>query len=197
MTEAKAAARKTREKADRRARIINCARAVAEAEGWESVTTRRLAEAIEYSQPVLYSHFPGGKAEIMNAVALEGFAQLAVVANAAVQHHRTDRTRLRAVANDYLDFAGANSAAYTAMFALPISARFASGQSEPELRGAFDNLAAVLRNRPNPPRDVETATELLWSSLHGLATLERDGRLRSNAHRDRIEQLVELFVHAP
>jgi Helix-turn-helix domain len=37
---------------------------------------RRLADAIEYSQPVRYSHFPG-KDGILAAVALEGFTELA------------------------------------------------------------------------------------------------------------------------
>src|SRR6266702_266312 len=65
-----------RERAQRRQVIVNAARELAEAEGWESVTTRRLAERIEYSQPVLYSHFEG-KDGIVSAVALEGFGELA------------------------------------------------------------------------------------------------------------------------
>ena len=51
--------RRRRERADRHALIIASARNLAEAEGWEAVTTRRLAELVEYSQPVLYSHFDG------------------------------------------------------------------------------------------------------------------------------------------
>lgn len=34
-------------------------RELAEAEGWNAVTARYLATGIEYSQPVLYSHFQG------------------------------------------------------------------------------------------------------------------------------------------
>jgi AcrR family transcriptional regulator len=48
---------------------------LAEAEGWDAVTTRRLATEIESSQPVLYSHFKG-KDAIMAAVAVQGFAEL-------------------------------------------------------------------------------------------------------------------------
>ncbi|HTR70778.1 MAG TPA: helix-turn-helix domain-containing protein, partial [Mycobacteriales bacterium] len=60
--------RKERERAQRRQVIVDAARELAEAEGWESVTTRRLADRIEYSQPVLYSHFEG-KDAIVSAVA--------------------------------------------------------------------------------------------------------------------------------
>src|SRR5258708_29124650 len=68
--------RRERDRARRQELIVTAARELAETEGWEAVTTRRLAERVEYSQPVLYSHFTG-KDAIMAAVAVEGFAQLA------------------------------------------------------------------------------------------------------------------------
>src|ERR1700742_485320 len=68
--------RKERERADRERLILATARELAEAEGWDAVTTRRLAERIEYSQPVLYSHFDG-KDAIVRAVAIQGFEELA------------------------------------------------------------------------------------------------------------------------
>jgi AcrR family transcriptional regulator len=49
--------------------IVTAARELAESEGWDAVTTRRLAAEIEYIQPVLDSHFKG-KA----AIAVEGCA---------------------------------------------------------------------------------------------------------------------------
>src|SRR5258707_11153777 len=69
--------------AERRQQILDAARAMAEADGWAAVTSRRLAEAIGYTQPVLYGHFPGGKTEIMRTVALAGFAELAAASRAA------------------------------------------------------------------------------------------------------------------
>lgn len=68
--------RKQREWAERERLIVATARELAEQQGWGAVTTRRLAERIEYSQPVLYSHFRG-KREIIGAVAIEGAAELA------------------------------------------------------------------------------------------------------------------------
>jgi hypothetical protein len=56
---------------------------------------------------------------------------------------------------------------------LPIDARFAQHDAETELRSAFDALAAVLGDG-----DDGTATEVLWSSLHGMHLLERAGRMR-------------------
>src|ERR1700749_1174400 len=68
--------RRERAHAERHQQIIDAARDLAEAEGWDAVTTRRLAAIVEYSQPVLYSHFDG-KDAIVRAVALQGVRALA------------------------------------------------------------------------------------------------------------------------
>src|SRR5215472_7955618 len=74
--------RRERGRAARRRLIITTARKLAEAEGWDAVTTRRLSTEIEYSQPVLYKHFTGME-QIAEAVALDGFDELAEVIRAA------------------------------------------------------------------------------------------------------------------
>lgn len=52
-------ARRAREGAQRHRLIRGAARELVEAEGWDALTTRRLAERVECSQPVLHSHFKG------------------------------------------------------------------------------------------------------------------------------------------
>src|ERR1700759_3516676 len=101
--------------AERRQQILDAARGIAEADGWAAVTSRRLANAIGYTQPVLYQHFPGGKTEIMRTVALAGFAELAAQTRAAVNDEAGARA-VAAVAGAYLDFAAAHPALYEAMF---------------------------------------------------------------------------------
>ena len=67
------AERRERQRAERYELILAAARELAEAEGWDAVTTRRLAGLIDYSQPVLYSHFKGKVApdNPWNATSLE------------------------------------------------------------------------------------------------------------------------------
>src|ERR1700759_2992834 len=115
---AKAGARAQRV-AERRQQILDAARAMAEGDGWTAVTSRRLADAIGYTQPVLYGHFPGGETEIMSTVALAGFAELAAATWAAVDG-QTGAPAVTAVATAYLGFADAHPALYEAMFQLPI-----------------------------------------------------------------------------
>jgi len=183
MAEASARARRA---AERRQQILDAARAVSEAEGWAAVTSRRLAAEIGYTQPVLYAHFAGGKTEIMRTVALAGFTELAAATRAAVGR-KTGVRAVIAVAGAYLDFAAAHPSLYEAMFQLPIDARFAQDDAEAELHSGFQALAAVLGD------DDGTATEVLWSALHGMSLLERAGRMRPAHHTQRIAELAARF----
>jgi AcrR family transcriptional regulator len=174
--------------AERRQQILDAARAMAEADGWTAVTSRRLADAIEYTQPVLYGHFPGGKTEIMRTVALAGFAELAAAMWAAIRG-KTGSQAVTAVAEAYLGFAAAHPALYEAMFQLPLDARFAQDDAETELRSGFNALGAALGTEDG------TATELLWSALHGMSLLERAGRMRQEHRPNRIAELAARFAN--
>ncbi|GID95759.1 TetR/AcrR family transcriptional regulator [Amorphoplanes digitatis] len=89
---------------------------MSEADGWAAVTSRRLADVIGYTQPVLYAHFPGGKTDIMRTVALSGFTELASATRAAVGR-KTGARAVTAVAGAYLDFAAVHPSLYEAELA--------------------------------------------------------------------------------
>jgi AcrR family transcriptional regulator len=184
------AERKERERAEREQRIIAAARAIAEREGWDAVTIRRLADLIEYSQPVLYSHFEN-RGAIVTAVAVEGFRELSAALRQAASGSAGRRDALRNVALAYLAFALSHPALYEAMFILPTDLRFAVAGTRPELRAGFAAMAAVVA----PFRaDAELVTETFWAGLHGLAALERSGRIRPSAREERIALVVQAIV---
>src|SRR3954453_14657972 len=109
--------RRERDRAARHQLIVATARELAEAEGWDYVTTRRLADRIEYSQPVLYQHFKN-KDAIVHAVALEGFAELAAALRPAREEAGDPQEALGAVARAYADFAERGPVLYEAMLTL-------------------------------------------------------------------------------
>jgi AcrR family transcriptional regulator len=174
-------------KDERRRWILQAARERADADGWSAVTTRHLADAIGYTQPVLYGHFPGGKSEIMLAVALDGFADLTQRCRAALGRNR-GRRAVEAVAMAYLDFGSAHPAVYEAMFQQAIDARFASADTPPDLRAAFGALAAAIGDDGDG-----TTTEVFWGALHGISLLERAGRMRPEHRADRVAELSTRF----
>jgi AcrR family transcriptional regulator len=185
--------RRAREQAARRRLIISTARQLAEAEGWEAVTTRRLSDEIEYSQPVLYSHF-SGMDEITGAVAIDGFGELAEVLSRARRGRRTPEATLKRIAHAYIEFADKNPALYDAMFIRATTLRFADVDTPPQLSEAFAELRRAVTQVAGR-QDVDTLAEVLWAALHGLATLSRGGRLRPGQHRDRVELLINQFCH--
>lgn len=188
-----AAARRERERAQRHALIIQAARELAEAEGWEAVTTRRLAERVEYSQPVLYSHFDSKEA-IMRAVAIEGFAELAVALHRARLAAAGPRQALRAVCGAYMGFAAAQPALYQAMFVLPTHVKFASDETPAPLREAFSEIVSVVS--PYAAR-TEIYAEVIWSTLHGMVVLASSGRIPAHRQAARLDLLVDQAARRP
>ncbi|MGR3936746.1 TetR/AcrR family transcriptional regulator [Streptomyces sp. BRA346] len=183
--------RREHERARRHQLIITAARELAEAEGWDAVTTRRLAERVAYSQPVLYDHFKG-KDAIVNAVADEGFDDLAAALRRARRTAGSPREALRAVGRAYLDFAVARPALYAAMFVRETGVAPEKREDRPAApRAAFAELAAVAG--PGDGRD-ELDAEVIWSALHGLAVLARAGRIPPRWQGERLDVLVERFA---
>ncbi|PWU52038.1 TetR family transcriptional regulator [Micromonospora sp. S4605] len=185
--------RRERERAQRHQLIVTAARELAEAEGWEAVTTRRLAERVEYSQPVLYSHFTG-KDDIVRAVAIDGFGELAAQLRRARLAHPEPQQSLHAVSRAYLDFATERPALYQAMFVMPTDVKFAHAETPPPLRAAFDEFVNCFR--PDNPRR-ELFAEVIWSALHGIATLSDSGRIPPDIQEERLDFLITRLADTP
>ncbi len=181
--------RKLREKQARRARIIRAARRVAEREGWAKVTVRRLADAISYSQPVLYAHFESREG-ILAAVAVEGFQEMGLALEKA-------RTRVgpgcvvELVAAAYLEFAAASPALYEVMFSLSLNVPFGAAATPPAMRFAFSQLLELFQGQGSKSKVL---SELFWAGLHGIAELTRTKRFPPSRQKERVKALVELFA---
>jgi AcrR family transcriptional regulator len=184
--------RRDRERAERHQLIITAAREVAEAEGWDAVTTRRLAERIEYSQPVLYSHFDGKEA-IVRAVALQGFDELTDRLRRARLGADGSEQGLLAVCRAYLDFAVTRPALYQAMFVMPTDVKFASEETPAPLRAGFDEFVSAL---PSGTEQPELTAEVTWSALHGIAVLAAAGRIPPDGQDERVKLIANRITAA-
>ncbi len=152
---------------------MGAARELAEADGWPSVTMRRLGAELGVTQPVIYSAFASRQA-LIDAVAISGFADLAEALEAV---GASPMARMCA----YLDFAAAHPGVYEAMFSLPSGLNFATDGTPEPLRLAFSRIKEAF------PDEDGTRAEVAWSALHGLATLQAGGRLRSKQAEARLE----------
>jgi AcrR family transcriptional regulator len=180
--------RRVRERAARHRLITATARRLAEREGWDAVTTRRLSTEIEYSQPVIYKHFASME-DLLDAVALEGFGEIAEALSEA-RHRAAPDEAMSAVAHAYRTYAEQNPAMYDAMFTRASKLRFGGTEETPApLLTAFSELRAAVATIAGD-QDVDMLTEVVWAELHGLTTLSRSGRLRPGLDADRIDLVV-------
>src|ERR1700761_7064797 len=111
--------RKQRQKEEVRSSILETAWGLVVSEGWQSFSIRKIADAIEYSVPVIYSHF-----ENKDAILLEfnrkGFQLLADSMAEAKAGPDKPAEQIRAMGRAYWKFAFSNKEYYQLMFGLGI-----------------------------------------------------------------------------
>src|ERR1700746_357035 len=109
--------RREREKQELRQQILDTARAMFAAEGYEAVTMRKIAEAIEYSPTAIYLYFKD-KDQLINELCHADFRALAQefqkIARVADPIERLKRTGLT-----YIEFGIAYPNHYRLMFMTP------------------------------------------------------------------------------
>ncbi|HEY1015466.1 MAG TPA: TetR/AcrR family transcriptional regulator [Herpetosiphonaceae bacterium] len=170
--------RRERIKQATRLGILAAARRIARDEGWPAVTIRKVAEAVEYSPSIVYEYFES-KDAILAALLEDGFAQLTEQMRQAAGD---EEARLRQMGQIYWRFACEQPELYQVMHGL------AGGLIDPAQRNQAAVPAAMLvaealadwghatgANLPEPMR----AAEIVWSLLHGMASLALSGSLPS------------------
>jgi hypothetical protein len=82
---------------------------------------------------------------------------------------------------------------YEAIFVRPTDLEFASKDSPLLLKTAFAEFQAAIEPFAAGD-DPETLTEVLWSALHGQATLSHASRLRAEHSSARADLLVKIIT---
>jgi len=109
--------RKQREREKVRDNIINAAVKIAIAEGWQSVTIRKIADSIEYTPPIVYEHFEN-KEDLFKELVLYGFSILHALADKSQSEELSPREQLINLSLAHWDFAFANKELFQLMFSL-------------------------------------------------------------------------------
>ena len=87
-----------REKEKVRTAILSTAWELVKADGWQSLSIRKIADAIEYSIPVIYDHFENKEA-ILYEIGNEGFRLLSKKIGSAKEKHNDPVDQLKAMAD--------------------------------------------------------------------------------------------------
>lgn len=165
--------RKARQKAELRKKILKATRRLAREKGWAAVTTRSLAEKVEYSTTVLYEHF-GNKEQLMLLLREEGFERLQQFIEKALDPSLSPKKQLVVAGMASWQFAKEKPEYYQVMFNL-------SGincQVEPD-DDAIQRAAGVVY-RILAQAGVAQQDSLFmnwWAIVHGFIALQMNGQM--------------------
>ena len=165
--------RKQRQLEEVRSAILEQSWQIVEEEGWDALSIRRIAEAIEYSTPVVYKHFESKEA-IRSAFSQEGYALLADRLQQAKQSYDCPTDQLTALSNAYWSFAQEHPKHYQVMYGLgiPTCDMVRESREIGEVSIIFrDTIEAAIRESKQPDADAHLKAMTFWSILHGLVAM--------------------------
>ena len=182
--------RRERQKLATRDSILAAAHEIARAEGWNAVTIRRIADAIEYSAPVIYEHF-ASKDAVLGALQRVGFEQL----TEALSQARSGCDEVTQMARAYWKFAERSPELDQLMHgwesaSLPPADTLTGARKAAAV--VYEALDAWALEKNIRPADPQGRVETIWAVLHGLVTISRIDRLGGSPERG--EQLAVQAV---
>jgi AcrR family transcriptional regulator len=167
-----ATSRRQKHKEELRRVILDAARDIFVRQGYESFSMRKLADKIEYSPGSVYLHFKN-KEELFECLVEESFARLLKILT-GLQNGREWQDPVEELKNGmraYVEFGLRNPNDYRFAFMLkpPVKKR------SYKVHGAFEVLRNMVRRCVEEKQfravDVETTSQALWSSVHGITSL--------------------------
>jgi AcrR family transcriptional regulator len=181
--------RRLREKEKLRSAILGTAWQMVKDEGWQSLSIRKIADAIEYSVPVIYDHFENKEA-ILFEFGKEGFTILTKKISEAKEKKDDPAEQLKLIANAFWDFASRYREHYQLMYG--------QGMTGCEIekclteRTNFRNLVTepivrLIKEGKNPKADPCLKYYTFWSILHGLISMKN---MRGAGVSDEINKMV-------
>jgi AcrR family transcriptional regulator len=171
--------RRERERLKTRAKIMDAARELFAREGYDAVSMRRIADAIEYSPTAIYVHFRD-KQDLMFQTCQSDFVALAIGV-AELQKIEDPVERIRQMGHAYIRFGVEHPNHYKLMFMTRVEFPPDAAAQGPN-HGKIDRDSyALLRHscqqaidqgRIRPEyRDADLVAQTFWSAVHGVASL--------------------------
>jgi AcrR family transcriptional regulator len=170
MFSTRAAARRQEQREELRGEILEAARAIFVRDGYQSFSMRKLAAAIGYSPGSIYLYFRN-KEDLFRSLVYESFSRLSKSLEVLADDPRKDPVaRLKHGLSLYVDWGCRNPNDYAIAFLLP-----EPGPGPYKTHQAFDVLRSMVADclpAGTARRErVETASQAVWSAVHGITSL--------------------------
>lgn len=172
--------RREREKLEIRDKILDAARELFITEGYEGVSMRKVADAIEYSPTAIYLHF-ADKEELFRELCHEDFARLAEEFQ-AVASIPDPLERLKASGLTYFEFGMQYPNHYKLMFMTEPPCSTEPNEKDRLVRGnpevdAYAFLKQIVQQAIDAGAfredltDAELLSQTFWAAIHGVVSL--------------------------
>ena len=187
--------RREREKEEIRRKILDAARDLFARLGYDHVTMRAVADAIEYSPTTIYNHFED-KDDLVMALCYEDFGRLLGVLSLSPRPE-DPLEWIRQLGRAYAQFGAMYPNHYRFMFMTPEKARLEKHDISPGeqsfglLRSA---VAEAIEKGAFVAGDPDTMAQVLWAELHGVVSLHATFRPDQWPCRPPAEDLVDRVI---
>jgi len=167
-------ARRLKDKEKVKTAILTTAWQMVKEEGWQSLSLRKIADAIEYSVPVIYDHFENKEALLAEFVN-EGFQLLSKKIRQAKGKHNDPVDQLKAMADTYWNFALKNKEYYRLMYGVGMAC--CEGEKCLDGKNGFDffimeSISEAISKSKHPGANACLKYHTYWSILHGLVSIK-------------------------
>jgi len=170
--------RKQRQKEEVYDSILVAAWKLVKEDGWQGLSIRKIAEAIEYSIPVIYDHFENKEA-ILSEFTRQGFSLLNKDLIQAGRKTTDPVDHLRSVTFAYWNFAFENQEFYQLMYGMGMPGCEKVNEMK-ELRELTETLRNSIMHlyKGSAISENESFTKMksFWSMLHGLVSIQMMAR---------------------
>jgi AcrR family transcriptional regulator len=196
------AERKQRQKEEVRNSILDAAWRLVNEEGWQSLSIRKIADAIEYSVPVVYDHFENKEA-LMFEFSKRGFCLLSTRLKEAKAAHRKATKQLEAIAQAYWDFAFENKEYYQLMYGLgiPTCEHVAKMPSLMDFTEVIKTTIEQVAEENGIKINSFLKLHSFWSMIHGLVSINlispptgKEGMTQEQLDRMVLNDFINGFI---
>jgi AcrR family transcriptional regulator len=189
--------RKIRQKEEVRSSILEAAWDIVLAEGWQSLSIRKIAEVIEYSAPVIYDHF-ANKEAILLELSKKGFQILNEELIKARKRSVHPEKQIEAMAFSYWEFAFENKAYYQVMYGLGMPSCETMSEIS-ELRTFADLIMQPIKDlmkASNTDTNPYLKLHTFWSMLHGLISINmiNSSEIKEDMNHLVIQDFIAGFI---
>jgi AcrR family transcriptional regulator len=187
--------RRERNRTEMRSVMLTAVREIAAADGWQTVSIRKIAERIEYSPTLLYQYFES-KDAVVHEVRRQGYDDLLARLLVSTKRETDPRQQLRLMARANVDIAFEQPEVFKAMLGMD-----GTPCDPPPGATAHHEIAKLIRATIElaapSASDLEGATEAYFCAVQGVVTMYLNdllpgGRKRAMKTADRIVEGLTL-----